>query len=167
MDLSTEFKIVKFNGSLSNSTLENLYLLNQENTPEVGSIKNAEYFASLLDKSSINLLIVYKNQPIGFVICFRENLEYESLNYKFFNESKKNFLYIDRVVINSSYRRMGLGTMMYKYLDGVAGKDILPICCEVNSVPRNEISINFHIKNGFKEVGQKDFEDHSVIYYIK
>ena len=62
---------------------------------------------------------------------------------------------------------MGLGTMMYKYLDGVAGKDILPICCEVNSAPRNEISINFHIKNGFKEVGQKDFEDHSVIYYIK
>ena len=121
----------------------------------------------MLDKSSINLLIEYKNQPIGFVICFRENLEYESLNYKFFNESKKNFLYIDRVVINSSYRRMGLGTMMYKYLDGVAGKDILPICCEVNSVPRNEISINFHIKNGFKEVGQKDFEDHSVIYYIK
>ena len=57
MDLSTEFKIIKFNGSLSNSTLENLYLLNQENTPEVGSIRNFESFVSLLYRSSINLLI--------------------------------------------------------------------------------------------------------------
>ena len=167
MDLTKDFEIINFSRSIPSNTLENLYSLNQENIPEVGSLRSSESFASLLDRSSINLLIKYKKQVIGFVICFRENLEYESLNYKFFNESKKNFLYIDRVVINSSYRRMGLGTMMYNYLEYVADKEILPICCEVNSVPRNEISINFHIKNGFKEVGQKDFENHSVIYFIK
>ena len=167
MDLTKDFEIINFSRSIPSNTLENLYSLNQENIPEVGSIRSLESFASLLDRSSINLLIKYKKQVIGFVICFRENLEYESLNYKFFNESKKNFLYIDRVVINSSYRRMGLGTMMYNYLEYAADKEILPICCEVNSVPRNEISINFHIKNGFKEVGQKDFENHSVIYFIK
>lgn len=167
MDLSKEFEIIQFNRNISSNILKSLYLLNQENTPEVGSIGSAESFTSLLDKSSLNLLIKYKKQPIGFVICFRENLEYESLNYQFFNETKKFFLYIDRVVIKSQYRRMGLGSRAYKYLDEVAAKELLPICCEVNSIPLNQISLNFHAKNGFVEVGEKDFKDHSVKYLIK
>ena len=167
MDLSKGFEIIKFSRSLSSNTLENLYKLNQENTPEVGSIKSYESFVSLLDISSINLLIEYKKQPVGFVICFRENLEYESLNYKFFNETKQKFLYIDRVVIQSDYRRMGFGTKVYKYIDGVAAKESLPICCEVNSIPLNQISFNFHAKNGFIKVGERDFKDHSVRYLQK
>ena len=113
MDLSKGFEIIKFNRSSPSHTLENLYKLNQENTPEVGCIKSYESFVSLLNISSINLLIAYKKQPVGFVICFRENLEYESLNYKFFNETRQKFLYIDRVVIKSDYRRMGFGTRVY------------------------------------------------------
>ena len=167
MDLTKDFEIIKLGKNLSSRTLEYLYSLNQENTPEVGSISSSESFASLFYKSSINLLVEYKKQPIGFVICFRENLEYESLNYKFFNETKKNFLYIDRVVIKSQYRRMGVGTKVYKYLDEVAAKELLPICCEVNSIPLNQISLNFHAKNGFVEVGEKDFKDHSVRYLTK
>ena len=167
MDLSKGFEIIKFSRSLSSNTLENLYKLNQENTPEVGSIKSYESFVSLLDISSINLLIEYKKQPVGFVICFRENLEYESLNYKFFNETKQKFLYIDRVVIQSDYRRMGFGTRVYRYIDGVAAKESLPICCEVNSIPLNQISFNFHAKNGFIMVGERDFKDHSVRYLQK
>ena len=167
MDLSKEFEIIQFDGSLSRNLLESLYSLNQENTPEVGSIRSAKSFSSLLDKSSINLLIEHTKQPIGFVICFRENLEYESLNYKFFDDTKKNFLYIDRVVIKSHYRRMGLGTKIYKYLDEVAAKEFLPICCEVNSIPLNQISLNFHAKNGFIEIGERDFKEHSVKYLEK
>ena len=167
MDLSKELEIIQFNRNISSNILKSLYSLNQENTPEVGSIGSVESFTSLLDKSSLNLLIKYKKQSIGFVICFRENLEYESLNYKFFNETKKNFLYIDRVVIKSQYRRMGVGTKVYKYLDEVAAKELLPICCEVNSIPLNQISLNFHAKNGFVEVGEKDFKDHSVRYLTK
>ncbi len=167
MDLSKEFEIIQFNRNISSNILKSLYSLNQENTPEVGSIGSIESFTSLLDKSSLNLLIKYKKQSIGFVICFRENLEYESLNYKFFNETKKIFLYIDRVVIKSQYRRMGVGTKVYKYLDEVAAKELLPICCEVNSIPLNQISLNFHAKNGFVEVGEKDFKDHSVRYLTK
>lgn len=62
---------------------------------------------------------------------------------------------------------MGFGTKIYNHLDALASKDFLPICCEVNSVPKNEISINFHIKNGFTEVGERDFYNHSVKYFEK
>ena len=167
MDLSKGFEIIKFSRSSPSNTLENLYKLNQENTPEVGSIRSYESFASLLDISYVNLLIEYKKQPIGFVICFRENLEYESLNYKFFNDTKQKFLYIDRVVIQSDYRRMGFGTRVYKYIYELASKETLPICCEVNLIPLNQISLNFHAKNGFIKVGERDFKDHSVRYLQK
>ena len=167
MDLTKDFEITEFDRSLPANTLKNLYLLNQENTPEVGSIKSFEFFVSLLLRSSLNLLIKFKQQPIGFVICFRENLKYESLNYKYFDEIKQKFIYIDRVVIKSDHRRMGFGTRVYKYIDEVAAKESLPICCEVNSIPLNQISLNFHAKNGFIKVGERDFEDHSVRYLEK
>ena len=167
MDLTKDFEITEFDRSLPANTLKNLYLLNQENTPEVGSIKSFEFFVSLLLISSLNLLIKFKQQPIGFVICFRENLKYESLNYKYFDEIKQKFIYIDRVVIKSDHRRMGFGTRVYKYIDEVAAKESLPICCEVNSIPLNQISLNFHAKNGFIKVGERDFEDHSVRYLEK
>lgn len=167
MDLSEELKIVQFDKSLSSCTLENLYSLNQENTPEVGSIKSFESFVSLINISSLNLLIQFKNQPIGFVICFRENSDYQSPNYKYFDQKKKNFLYIDRVVIKSGFRRKGLGTKVYEFLKRTASKELLPICCEVNSDPPNDISMKFHTKNGFKKIGKRDFTDHSVIYFIK
>jgi predicted GNAT superfamily acetyltransferase len=43
----------------------------------------------------------------------------------------------------------------------------LPLCCEVNTVPKNEISLNFHAKNGFIEVGGHNYEDHSVLFLKK
>lgn len=167
MNQGDKLKISKLTEGLSSKLLENLYSLNQENTPEVGSLNDAKSFRKLLELSSTSLLIEYKNQVIGFMICFRENSVYGSENYKFFNDKKEKFIYIDRVVIKSGFRRMGFGTEIYKHIDEAASKNFLPICCEVNSMPRNEISINFHIKNGFTEVGEKNFFDHSVKYFEK
>ena len=167
MNQRGKLKINKLTKDLSSALLENLYSLNQENTPEVGSLNNSECFRKLIELSSISLLIEYKDQVIGFIICFRENSVYSSENYKFFNGNKEKFIYIDRVVIKSGFRRMGFGTQIYKHIDKVASKNFLPICCEVNSMPRNEISLNFHIKNGYTEVGEKDFIDHSVKYFKK
>ena len=167
MNLDKNIKISSINNSLTRNLLENLYNLNQQNTPEVGTIKNIKSFSKLIEISSISLQIEYKNQLVGFIVCFREKSEYKSLNYKFFSKSMKKFLYIDRVVINSNFRRIGIGTEVYKYLRKVATKDSLRICCEVNSKPRNNISINFHLKNGFNIVGDCDFEDHSVLYFCR
>ena len=85
--------------------------------------------------------------------------------------NKKNkedkFLYIDRLVINESYRRRGAGSYLYDHLDELAKKEGIPLCCEVNILPRNEISLSFHYKKGFKDDGECHFEDHSVRYLKK
>ena len=167
MNQSHHSKVIKLPKNIPSKLLENLYSLNQENTPEVGSLEDIESFSKLFELSSTSLLVELKDQIIGFVICFRENSTYSSVNYKFFNNDKDKFIYIDRIVIKSGFRRMGIGTQVYKHLDDLAFKDFLPICCEVNSVPKNEISLNFHIKCGFTEVGERNFHDHSVKYFEK
>ena len=160
-------KILSIKQPISKELLEDIYLLNQENTPEVGSLPSAQSLQELIKISSNTFYFLKNDELIGFIICFRENSVYGSENYKFFNKNKKKFIYIDRVVVKDGYRRMGFGTKFYKYLDKVASEQLLPICCEVNSIPRNEISMNFHINNGFKEVGKRDFQDHSVKYFEK
>ena len=160
-------KILGIKQSFSKELIEHIYYLNEENTPEVGSLPSVKSLEELIKMSSSALYLSKNREVIGFIICFRENSVYKSENYKFFNDNKNKFIYIDRVVVKDGYRRMGYGTMFYKHLDKVASKQLLPICCEVNSIPKNDVSINFHINNGYKEVGERDFKNHSVKYFEK
>lgn len=160
-------KILGIKKSFSKELIEHIYYLNEENTPKVGSLPSVKSLEELIKMSSNALYLSKNEEVIGFIICFRENSDYGSENYKFFNDKNEKFLYIDRVVVKDGYRRMGHGTIVYKILDKIASEHLLPICCEVNSIPRNEISISFHINNGFKEVGKRDFQDHSVKYFEK
>ena len=160
-------KILGINQSFSKELIKHIYYLNEENTPEVGSLPSVKSLEELIKMSSNALYLSKNDEVIGFIICFRENSVYESENYKFFNNKNKKFLYIDRVVVKDGYRRMGHGTKVYKHLDKIASEHLLPICCEVNSIPKNDVSINFHINNGYKEVGERDFKNHSVKYFEK
>ena len=63
--------------------------------------------------------------------------------------------------------REGAGTKLYNHLSMFAKKEGIPLCCEVNTFPKNEISLNFHAKNGFSRIGSRNFDDHSVDYLKK
>jgi predicted GNAT superfamily acetyltransferase len=97
----------------------------------------------------------------------REGSVYGSENYKFFTNRLKKFLYVDRVAIDERHRRAGLGQAIYEDIFAQASEDNLPIALEVNTEPINQPSLNFHEKMGFDKVGSRDFEDHSVAYFIK
>jgi len=167
MNLQPSSEITSFIDVPDQKTLEILYFLNQENTPEVGSLPSEESLRNLIRLSALNFYILSNKNIIGFAICFRENSEYQSLNYKFFSDCEEKFLYIDRVVIREGFRREGSGTKLYNHLSMFAKKESMPLCCEVNTFPKNEISLNFHAKNGFSKVGSQNFDDHSVDYLKK
>ena len=144
--------------------LNTLLSLNQDNTPEVGSLSSIKELEHLIEMSALNFYVLEEEEIIGFVVCFRENASYKSLNYKFFNTTEDKFLYIDRVVIRQGHRRKGAGSTLYAHLQSLADLEHIPVCCEVNTIPKNEVSLNFHYKNGFIEVGEHQFDDHSVVY---
>ena len=147
--------------------LQKIYDLNQSNTPEVGSLESVDYLDKLIELSAYNLLVLKDDEVIGFIICMREGSAYGSENYKFFNKKLKKVLYVDRVAIDERHRREGLGQSIYEDIFKLAKKENLPIALEVNTQPINQPSLDFHQKMGFDQVGVKDFDDHSVAYFIK
>ena len=148
------------------SDLEEIWNINQENIPEVGDVPNLDRLKKLIDWSS-HLIVVRDNDISGFIILMREGQNYDSLNYKFFNSQSFPFLYVDRIAIKDGHRRKGLGRMIYEKTIDIAKELNVPTCCEVNTIPRNDPSLAFHDSFGFKEVGTKDYEDHSVVYLTR
>ena len=152
---------------LNEAQFRSIYDLNQANTPEVGSLESIQHLKQLIEFSSYNLLVLKEDEIVGYIICMREGSAYGSENYKFFTQRLKKFLYVDRVAIDEQHRRAGLGQAIYEDIFAQAISDSLPIALEVNTQPVNQPSLNFHEKMGFDQIGAKDFDDHSVAYFIK
>ena len=167
MESNLKFNISDFHIKPEKDFLNTIYDLNQSNTPEVGSLDSVKHLKSLLSLSSNNLFISLDNEIIGFIVCFREGSNYQSLNYKFFSKNETKFLYIDRVVIKELHRRKGIGKSLYRNIESISISKNIPLCCEVNIEPLNQPSIDFHNNFGFHKIGSYDFNDHSVAYFKK
>tara|TARA_X000000368_G_C23026066_1_gene710236 strand:+ start:105 stop:611 length:507 start_codon:yes stop_codon:yes gene_type:complete len=152
-------------GNFDNNFIDDIFLLNQKNVPEVGSLKSIAQQRKILSISSYHSILLRDNQLIGFSICFREAQPYWSENFKYFKQKLDRFLYIDRIAIHSEYRRRGYAKRMYEDIFDMATKDDLFVTAEVNTSPKNEDSLKFHDHMGFIEVGQKSFNDHDVSYF--
>ena len=166
--MNSQYKLHTFSDRTNNEVqLKSIYDLNQANTPKVGPLESINHLKKLIELSAYNLLVQDDDEIVGFIICMREGSAYGSENYKFFTDRLKKFLYVDRVAIDERHRRAGLGQAIYEDIFAQASEDNLPIALEVNIEPINQPSLNFHEKMGFDKVGSRDFEDHSVAYFIK
>tara|TARA_B100001142_G_scaffold34676_1_gene30668 strand:+ start:94 stop:606 length:513 start_codon:yes stop_codon:yes gene_type:complete len=153
-------------GEFDQNFLKDIYSINQDNVPEVGSIESMGKMKELISISSYHSIFLEKDNLIGFSICFREACPYWSENYKYFEKELDQFLYVDRIAIDQKYRRQGHAKRMYEDIFNFASKDDLVVTAEVNTKPMNPDSLSFHEYMGFKEVGQRSFDDHDVAYLI-
>lgn len=98
----------------------------------------------------------------GFVITFGPGTTYDSDNYRWFTDRHGDgFYYLDRIVLHEDFRRRGLGGFVYDEMERVAAP-YQRLDLEVNLVPRNEVSLAFHARRGYVEVGRLGDEDHVV-----
>ena len=162
-----QYNVKEFSSSANQNFLKEIFALNQDNTPEVGNLASIKELQNLVMQSSNNYYISLENKIIAFMICFRENSRYHSKNYKFFNKKENKFLYVDRIAVKDTYRRKGIAKTLYSIIETQANTESMPLCCEVNTIPFNKVSIKFHKDLGFSQVGECDFIDHSVAYFQK
>jgi len=151
----------------NNKDILSIYSINQANTPEVGSLESTEKLRELLSMSSLVLVAKTNNEIIGFVVCLEAGAAYTSLNYKYISKKAKKFVYIDRIAIKNQHRRSGVGKSLYEIIFNYSEEFELPIYCEVNTKPKNQASLDFHKKIGFFKIGSKNFQNHSVAYFLK
>ena len=92
----------------------------------------------------------------AFLLAMKAGCGYVNENFEWFAARYTTFLYVDRIVVGSSYQGLGLGRLLYEDMFNYArSQGIAVVACEYNIVPPNEPSRMFHDKFGFREVGSQ------------
>lgn len=96
-----------------------------------------------------------QDELAGFLIALTPEADYDSPNFLWFKARAPDFLYIDRIVIDSRFRRHGVGRVFYADVLSFAEVRYPELTCEVFIEPRDDVSLVFFGTNGFQEVGQQ------------
>ncbi|KRF11790.1 GNAT family N-acetyltransferase [Nocardioides sp. Soil796] len=96
-------------------------------------------------------IIEHDGEPAGFVMTFAPRSSYDSENYLWFTGHYDTFYYLDRIVLDQRFRRLGLGRRVYEELERVAAAYDRMVL-EVNIDPPNRPSLDFHRRRGYDEV---------------
>lgn len=93
---------------------------------------------------------------VAFLLAMKDGAAYQNDNFKWFSSRYEKFLYVDRIVVDEAYHGRGIGTLLYKNLFAFAREQGIPrVTCEINAIPPNKVSAQFHAGLGFKEVGSQ------------
>jgi predicted GNAT superfamily acetyltransferase len=95
----------------------------------------------------------------AFLIAITPQADYPSPYFGWFCQRYSDFLYIDRVAVAPWARHQGLGWALYRDLEQVALESGWIVVTDVYSDPPNHISLAFHAKYGFEQVGVQVVED--------
>jgi uncharacterized protein len=103
----------------------------------------------------------------GFVMTFAAGTAYDSPNYQAFSTRFGDaFYYLDRIAIDTGYRRRGLANLVYDEIERVASP-YSRLALEVSWVPPNEGSLAFHARRGFAQIGTLGDETKAVVLMSK
>ena len=113
--------------------------------------------SELVSYSAYARVIVNNGKTAGFIFAMDQDSPYRNENFQWFRDRYNHFFYIDRIVVCSSCKGQGIGSMLYRDLISFAHERSIPnICCEINLEPPNDDSLFFHKKFGFSQVGKLD-----------
>ena len=105
--------------------------------------------------SDYHRVAVVDDEVVGFLLVMSETSEYDGDNFRWFVERYRRFLYVDRIVVDRTFARRGIGSALYgDLIQFAATHGWSTLCCEINVSPPNPVSHGFHARFGFQEVGR-------------
>jgi len=97
-------------------------------------------------------------QIAAFLLAFRKGDGYSGVNFRWFAERYDDFLYVDRIVVAPQFRGRRLADVLYDDIEAFArARGIARVTCEVNAEPPNPVSLRFHARRGFRDVGREGY----------
>jgi predicted GNAT superfamily acetyltransferase len=101
------------------------------------------------------------------LIAFDQTALYDDVNFLWFRARYETFIYVDRCVVDSSFRGQGAARALYEDLFELARSQRQSlIVCEVNANPPNPASDMFHKRLGFKHVGESLIPSGKRVQYL-
>jgi hypothetical protein len=146
--------------------LEAICSLNERSVPAVNSLslKQLRWF---MRKAEYFRLAECSSRIAGFLLCLAPEADYDSPNFRWLNERYDGFLYIDRVAVDPSFHRRGIAKALYLDAATTVGDRFRMIACEINIRPKNDASLEFHDRLGFRPVGTRDHGYVEVQYMVR
>lgn len=115
-----------------------------------------ERLASLHRAAALHSVVEQEGRVIAFLLALREKADYDSVNYRWFDQRYPSFLYIDRVVVSQGAQAGGAGSLLYEHAFAHAVASGVPVlAAEFDVEPPNPASARFHARFGFREVGRQ------------
>lgn len=133
--------------------INDLIRINELSIPAVNSITEAKFEWFYNNSLYFRLIKSSGDEIYGFLLALNPALDYESINYKWFQNRYDQFAYIDRVAILKKYKRNGLGKKLYSDLEQTIKDNYKMITCEYNLKPMNLESEKFHLAIDYERVG--------------
>jgi uncharacterized protein len=136
--------------------LDEVLALNQADVPHVGSL-DLRSLEALVGVCDLALVAAAADRRLaGFVLVLAPGADYRSPNYRWFAQRYPSFRYVDRIVVAPWAREAGLGRRLEDTVAARAEEAGAPVVtCEVNVDPPNPVSLAFHRRLGFTEVGRQ------------
>ncbi len=122
-----------------------------------------------LDREDLSLLVKQADQALvldddgdiaGFVITLPTGATYDSSRYDWFEKRLDDYVYLDRIVVAESHRRMGVASRLYDEIEGDK-----PVALEVYD--HNDASLAFHEGRGFEPVGELEHNGTTNIMFVR
>lgn len=140
---------------ISTADLDGVLALNQAHVPAVGSLDRPA-LERLSGQAETAILAEVGDALAGFLVALPPGADYHSPNYRWFSDRYEDFVYVDRLAVAADRQRSGIGHALYDAVEAATTAALL--CCEVNLRPRNDASLRFHDRRGFRAVGEQDTE---------
>jgi len=130
--------------------------LNNGAVPNVNGLSLAE-LQELVVGADVALVLEEGADVKGFMLGFLAANALDGFNFRWFRSRFDDFLYIDRVVVNPTYWRLGVGLELYACATRWCGDNgVGRMTCEVNDAPPNPGSHAFHRGLGFEPLESID-----------
>lgn len=151
---------------ITESDMSEILRLNAEHV-ELLSPMDEPRLRQLLTWTARADVIECDGRTAGFVLVFGPGQDYDSPNYRWFaSKYGASFAYLDRIVVDDSFRRRGLASAAYDVLESCA-QPFGRLTLEVNVEPANEPSLAFHRHRGYREVTRLGAPEHRVALMTK
>lgn len=125
--------------------------LNHESVWALSALE-ADKLAAYRQAAAHALVCEVDGAVAAFTIAYAPGAAYDSINYRWHAGRFGDFVYLDRIAVDPTFRRRGIAGALYDVVEAAAvphGRMV----CEVYSDPPNEGSLAFHAARGYRDVG--------------
>jgi uncharacterized protein len=140
--------------------------LNEASVPHVNSVPMAQLEKFRREAAYFRVALA-DGAVAACLVGLAPDADYASLNFRWFKARYHDFAYVDRIAVAEHARRLGLGSALYADFERHFTGRTSRLACEVNLEPPNEVSMAFHRRHGFVQVGTQPVDGKIVAMLVK